>query len=347
MKITHALAISSIALSSLFTSTYADAGYRDSFISFEVKTNTIFSKKNIKKKVYPASMTKILTAYIILRDVKDLKKITKISKNAWGYKFRHGSRMFLEPNTEVTIEDLLKGLLIQSGNDSAIALAEFHSGSTKSFVKVMNKTAKAIGMMDSNFANPNGRHNKNHYTTASDFKLLIDKTLKETPEIIKFTTLKSFKYNGISQHNRNKMLDTANSIGLKTGYTPQSGYNLTSCFDENGGFFCTIEFGSNNPRRRFANSIKAKEKYFSDKKVYQIDPQIIYLNDKHNKYTINIPSKFTKLINLDESIETTVIRKMHSAQNENQNVDILIKSDKWEEKIKAVLLTTELPSGST
>lgn len=324
----------------LLTSTYASANYKDSFISFEAKSNTVFSKKNIDKKVYPASMTKILTAHIILRDIKDLKQTAKISKKAWGYKFRHGSRMFLEPNTEVSIENLLKGLLVQSGNDAAVALAEFHSGSTEEFVKEMNKTAKNLGMQNSNFINPNGRHNKNHYTTADDFRKLVTNTLKETPTIKRFTTTKQFKFNNIVQYNRNKAIDYPNSIGLKTGYTPQSGYNLSSCFDERNGYFCTIEFGASNPDSRFVNSINDKKKNYSNKKVFDIEPQTIKLNQKNETYTINIPDTYVKLVNINEEVTTRALRTTRPAKNGSiQDIQIKVIADSWEESIPATLKT--------
>lgn len=332
--------ISTCAILLLITSGYTNAKYRDSFISFEAKTNTTFSKKFINKKVYPASMTKILTAHIILRDIKNLKQKASISKKAWGYNFRHGSRMFLEPNTQVSIENLLKGLLVQSGNDAAIALAEFHSGSTEEFVKEMNKTAKSLGMNRSNFVNPNGRHNKKHFTTADDFRKLIIATLSTTPEIINFTTTKQFKYNEIIQYNRNKAIDYPNSIGLKTGYTPQSGYNLSSCFEEKNGYFCTIEFGAKNPNSRFTNSVKDKEKNFSGKKVFDIKPQTIRLHDEKETYTITIPNPYIRIISKDETVSTKALRTKRPAKNgSTQDIEIKIMADSWEDSIPATLKT--------
>lgn len=331
--------IKTLLLTTLISSTYAQAKYRESFISFEVKTKKVFSKKNEDKRVFPASLTKIMTAHIILRDIKNLNEKTTISKNAWGHKFRHGSRMFLEPKTEVSINDLLKGLLIQSGNDAAVALAEFHSGSRSRFVEEMNATAKRLGMKNSNFKNPNGRHHRKHYTTASDFRLLIIETIIKTPEITNYTTKKSFKYNDIIQYNRNKAIDYNNSIGLKTGFTPQSGYNLASCFYERNGFFCTIEFGAARPEIRFENTIDAKNKFYNDKKVLDIEPQKIQLQDSKNSYTIKINHGFVKLIERDENITTKVIRTSR-APNKEQNVEIEIKSENWEEKLPATLKTT-------
>lgn len=323
-----------------FTTTYANAKYRDSFISFEAKTNTIFSKKHIEKQVYPASMTKILTAHIILRDIKNLKETTTISKKAWGYKFRHGSRMFLEPNTVVSIDNLLKGLLVQSGNDAAVALAEHHSGSTEEFVKEMNATAKDLEMDSSHFVNPNGRHNKNHYTTADDFRKLVTATLKDTPNIKEFTTTKQFKFNNIIQYNRNKAIDFPNSIGLKTGYTPQSGYNLSSCFEERNGYFCTIEFGASNPDSRFENSKNDKQKNYSNKKVFDIEPQKITLNEKDKVYTITITDTYRKLIDISEDITTRAIRKTRPVNDgRTQDIEITLTADSWQETIPATLTT--------
>ncbi|WP_371189231.1 D-alanyl-D-alanine carboxypeptidase family protein [Thalassotalea maritima] len=248
-------------------STSAFAKYANSFLSFEVKTAKTFTEQNINLKVYPASLTKILTAHIILRDTQELTDTTEITKTAWGYKFKNSSRTFLEPGMRVDIDSLLKGLLIQSGNDAATALAEYHSGSVKEFVKEMNKTAKDIGMDNSNFANPHGRHDKNHYTTASDFKKLIEHTLALTPTILEYTTLRKFTFNEITQYNRNRTLREDGAVGLKTGFTPQSGYNLSACYSVNNAMFCTLNFGETTPNKRTQKSLDALNKF---KQTYQV-----------------------------------------------------------------------------
>lgn len=300
-----------ICLLLIFSPTVLAYKYKESFISFEANT-----KKNLKssfkdKKVYPASLTKLLTAYIILRDTDNLATRTTISKKAWGFKFENSSRMFLEPRTTVSINNLLKGLLVQSGNDAATALAEHHSGTLKAFVMEMNKTAKKLGMLKSNFTNPHGRHNKNHFTTANDFKALVIAITKNTPEIYKYTTLESFKFNHIIQYNRNKTLGHLNSLGLKTGFTPQSGYNLASCYDINKGIFCTIEFGNPRSSERFLNSMAAAEMFFDTFEVFHpinIDQVFeigssLYTVSEHNQKSILIDKgdKPSVKINFDDS----------------------------------------------
>lgn len=263
---------SKIIMFAMFCSltTEAQAGYRQSFISFETKTGTVLSKINPYKKVYPASMTKILTAHIILRDIEDLDQLTTISNNAWGHRFGNSSRMFLEPGMRVSVESLLLGLMVQSGNDAAVALAELHSGTVEDFAVEMNKTANHLGAKNSNFINPHGRHNRDHYTTAYDFMQITSGVLKLTPEINNFTQEEYFTFNGITQYNRNKAIKHPSNIGLKTGFTPQSGYNLTSCYAHNNGNFCTIEFGNEQSGERFSNTFNEFENNFRLRKVFTI-----------------------------------------------------------------------------
>ena len=227
----------------------------------------------VDRKVYPASLTKLMTAFIILKNHTDLNQTVKISKNAWGHRFSNSSRMFLEPEMNVTVDNLLKGLLVQSGNDAAIALAEFHSGTTSNFVKEMNDTASELGMKATRFANPNGRHNRNHYTTANDFMILVSAILHQTPHIKSYTMLRDYTFNDIIQWNRNRTLKLEDSIGLKTGFTPQSGFNLAACYTVNQGIFCTIEFGARSIKERKTRSIEKYRGIFKSKQVYALEIQ--------------------------------------------------------------------------
>lgn len=246
------------------------AKYKEGYISFEVKTDTVFKKVNEHNSIYPASITKLMTAFIILRDHEDLDTQVEISKNAWGHRFSNSSRMFLEPNMKVSLRQLLNGLLIQSGNDSATALAEFHSGSVKKFVTVMNSTAKKIGMKNTNFENPHGRHHKKHRTTAFDMMLLVKVIFAKTPKMTEFTRKHEFEFNDILQWNRNRTLKTQTSVGLKTGFTPQSGFNLAACYEINEGIFCTIQFGAKSIEERYTQSINAYNEVFKHREVYSL-----------------------------------------------------------------------------
>jgi len=326
----------SICILLIFSNISCAYDYKKSFAVFEIKSKKMIKEKFIKRKVFPASLTKILTAHIILRDTKDKNDITTISKKAWGHRFENSSRMFLEPRTEVTIDSLLKGLLVQSGNDAAIALAEYHSGSVKKFVREMNKTAQKLGMSGSNFTNPNGRHNRKHYTTAEDFKKLIIEVDRSTPEIYDYTTIKQYKYNNIIQYNRNKTLKNDKSIGLKTGFTPQSGFNLASCYKINNGKLCTLEFGSNSSKSRFIRSSAALEIFEKQNKVYETPnmPKIIEI--ENSLYKNITPLKIHTLIKKAElpiysiKLETNTCTKVCPAK-------VILKTDD-KTIIKQVLL---------
>jgi D-alanyl-D-alanine carboxypeptidase (penicillin-binding protein 5/6) len=285
----------------LFSNISRAYDYKKSFIVFEIKSKKTIKESFINRKVFPASLTKILTAHIIFRDTKDIRELTTISKKAWGHRFENSSRMFLEPRTEVTINSLLTGLLVQSGNDAAVALAEYHSGTVKRFVKEMNRTAKELGMSGSNFTNPNGRHNRKHYTTASDFINLIIEVDSKTPQIYDYTTIKQYEYNDIIQYNSNKTLKNEKAIGLKTGFTPQSGFNLASCYKINNGKLCTLEFGSNTSKSRFTRSFEALDIFAKNNKVYEtpeIDKKIEIENTLYKNTT---PLKIHTLIKKTES----------------------------------------------
>jgi len=307
LKLAKHLFILTILIASINT----HAKYKKSSIVFETHSNTTFSTNNSNKKVYPASLTKLLTAHIILRDISDTGIKVTISEKAWGHKFRFGSRMFLEPNMKVSYRQLLSGLLIQSGNDAAIALAEGHSGSEKAFVQEMNKTAKRLNMTGSNFKNPNGRHNKDHYTTASDFKKLINAIFKTTPQITKYTSKKEFTFNEIPQSNRNKSLINNKSVGLKTGFTPQSGFNLASCFELNKGIFCTVEFGANTSSERFVKTNKAFRDVFSKHKLVHINAFRKTIKLEGQEYFMTL-DKDISLITLEkDTVKTSLKRKKH------------------------------------
>ena len=291
--------------------TNSTLAYRKGFIAFESKTGDIFESERANEKVYPASLTKLMTAYIILNSHSNLAQKANISKNAWGHKFINSSRMFLEPGMNVSIDDLLKGLLVQSGNDAAIALAEFHSGSTEKFVDVMNNTAKELGMKDTNFENPNGRHNKYHYTTANDFKKLISTILRNTPQITSYTKLQHYSFNDIMQWNRNRTLKTNESLGLKTGFTPQSGFNLAACYQLNNGNFCTIEFGASSIEDRKTRSLKSYEEVFKLKEVYEVSALNKLISVEGFMYQLHLDPIYV-LEDSGNKVDAKLIRDKHT-----------------------------------
>ncbi len=191
-------------------------------------TQKVMLSKNSNRPMFPASMSKVMTLFIAFERLSDgtLSMSDKflVSEKAWRM---GGSKMFVEVNTKVTVRDLLYGIIVQSGNDACIVLAEGLAGSEERFVDLMNATAQTLGMSDSHFKNVTGWPHNDHYTTASDLATLAHSIIHKFPKLYRLFQEKSFTYNGIKQGNRNPLLYTySGTDGLKTGHTKASGYGL-------------------------------------------------------------------------------------------------------------------------
>lgn len=201
-----------------------------SFILIDFNSGKVLAEKNADKRLAPASLTKIMTVYVIFRELSNghltLDEKVTISKKAWQ---TGGSRMFVEVNKQVSIEDLLQGVIIQSGNDASVALAEHVAGDESTFSAMMNQHAKRLGMLNSHFENSMGLPRKNHYTTARDLATLTSAVISEFPDYYRWDSQKEFTYNNITQPNRNKLLWRDKSVdGVKTGYTEEAGYCMVT-----------------------------------------------------------------------------------------------------------------------
>ncbi len=190
----------------------------------------ILAQDNADARMEPASITKLMTGYIVYKYLQEGRiKLTDpvtISEKAWR---AEGSRMFVQVNSKVPLEDLILGMDIQSGNDATIALAEYVAGSEQAFVELMNKEAVMLGMNNTHFTNSPGLPDPNHYTTARDIAALLRAIIKQFPEDYKRYSLREYTYNNIRQQNRNRLLDLDNSVdGGKTGHTNSAGYCLAA-----------------------------------------------------------------------------------------------------------------------
>jgi len=193
-------------------------------------SGTVLASKDADLKLAPASMTKIMTALIVFRELNhgnlNLNDQVRISEKAWR---TPGSRMFIEVNKFVTIDDLIHGMLVQSGNDATVALAEHIAGDESTFAQLMNQVAKDLGMKNSHFTNSSGLPDEQHYTTARDLSILTRALIIESPELYKINAIKEYTFNGITQQNRNKLLWRDSTVdGVKTGHTEDAGYCLVS-----------------------------------------------------------------------------------------------------------------------
>ena len=193
-------------------------------------TGKVLAENNADARLPPASLTKIMTTYVVFRELSNghlhLDDTVTISEKAWK---TSGSRMFLELGNQVTIQNLLHGVIIQSGNDASVALAEHVAGDEATFSDMMNQHAARLGMNNSHFKNSDGLPSPDHYTSARDLAILTTALIKEFPEYYRWFSQKEFTYNKITQQNRNKLLSRDESVdGVKTGFTDDAGYCLVA-----------------------------------------------------------------------------------------------------------------------
>lgn len=234
------------------------------YLLIDADTGKVLVENNAKLQLPPASITKMMTSYIVSEEIEAgrLKEtdLVRISDDAWrrGGTKSGSSTMFLNPRSEVPVSDLLRGVIIQSGNDASIALAQHVAGSEDAFADIMNQQAQLLGMKDSNFVNATGWPAEEHLTTAHDLAILAQALINDHPEHYKIYAEKYFKYNGINQPNRNKLLFLPNSYvdGIKTGHTKEAGYGLVSSGVRDGMRLIAVVMGTNSEKQRAAESNK-------------------------------------------------------------------------------------------
>lgn len=221
-------------------------------------TGTVLLDKSADVAMGPSSMTKLMTAYLVFDALKQgritLNTKFPVSVNAWR---KGGSRMFVAEGSEVAVGDLIQGMIVQSGNDACIVLAEGLSGTEESFVNNMNLVGKKIGLTQSHFKNTNGWPDEGHLMSAKDLVTLAVRLYEDFPEYMHYYSQKEYTYNGIKQINRNKLLHRNLGVdGFKTGYTEDNGYGITVTAEQNGRrVFLTIN-GLENPKERIAEAEK-------------------------------------------------------------------------------------------
>ena len=203
------------------------------YLLIDVTANQVLAAKDPDMAVEPASLTKLMTAYLVFDALKsrkiDLKQTLPVSERAWKMP---GSRMFIDPKMRVPVEDLIKGMIVQSGNDATVALAEGVGGSVERFVQLMNDQAKVLGMKNSTYRNPEGLTEAGHSTTARDLGILATRLMRDFPEFVPYYAIKKYRYEGTpaaNDSNRNLLLFRDPSVdGLKTGHTNAAGYCLVA-----------------------------------------------------------------------------------------------------------------------
>ena len=243
-----------------------------SYILIEPNTNTIIAEFNSDSQIEPASMTKIMTSYIladqIANDLVSLDDQVLISEKAWRME---GSKMFIEAGKKVSISDLLKGIIIQSGNDASVAIAEYAGGTESGFVDLMNSYAASLGMDNTIFQNSTGLPDDNHFSSAKDLATLTSHFINKFPYEYSLYKEKQFTFNNIKQLNRNKLLwRDESSDGVKTGHTQSAGYCLVGSAQRGNMRLITVVAGSKSDNDRFLSSQRLLEygfRFFATQKV--------------------------------------------------------------------------------
>ena len=232
----------------------------------DLSTNEILLEKNSTEKTYPSSMTKMMTALVAFEKIKDgslsLDQEFLISKKAWKM---GGSKMFIEVDKRVSVYDLLLGVVVQSGNDASIAIAEGISGSEEIFAIEMNNLGKKIGLTGSNFTNSSGWPDDNHYTTAEDLAKIAQYTIENHYELYQMYKISDFTYNGIKQDNRNPLLYTFEGAdGFKTGYTEAAGYGLVGSAERGDRRLIVVLNGLESSKSRAQESLRLMDWGFNN-----------------------------------------------------------------------------------
>jgi len=244
----------------------------NSYILVDFHSDTVIAERDPEERVEPASITKLMTSYLVFAEIRDgnlaLSDEVLISERAWRMP---GSRMFVEVGNRITVEELLKGVIIQSGNDASVALAEHVGGSEEVFAGMMNDAAARLGMTGTSYTNATGLPDPDQYTTARDIAKLAAALIREFPEFYQWYSEREYTFNGIRQHNRNRLLWRDPSVdGLKTGHTSSAGYCLVTSANRDGMRLISVVMGTDSEEARATASQSLLNYGFRFFETYQL-----------------------------------------------------------------------------
>jgi len=301
-KTTSILILSGLVASVTFAASAEDMQYgitppqitAQTYVLMDYNSGAILTALNPDQRQYPASLTKMMTSYVVGTALKQGKihneDMVTISETAWGRNFPDSSKMFLNLNQQVSVGDLNKGIIIVSGNDACVAVAEHISGTVANFVDTMNKYVQQFGLKNTNFTTPHGLDDPNQYSTARDMAIIGAHIIRDLPEEYKIYAEKDFTFNKIKQPNRNGLLwdKTINVDGMKTGHTSQAGYNLVaSATSPNNMRLISVVMGVPTYKGREVESKKLLQWGFANfetlkahKANEKISTQSVYYGDK-------------------------------------------------------------------
>ncbi len=311
-----------------------------SYILIDATTGQVIIEKNSEEPVPPASLTKIMTAYIVAEEIisgnLNLSDLVHISEKAWRME---GSKMFVGVDTQVSVEDLLRGIIIQSGNDASVAVAEHIAGSEAAFADMMNQYAEMLGMEQSFFMNASGLDTELYFNTMSarDLSLLAQATIKRHTEFYPMYAEREFTYNGIRQSNRNTLLFRDRNVdGLKTGWTDAAGYCLVASAERDGMRLISVVTGTASEEARAIETQKLLTygfRYYETHKLYD-----------SNQVLANVPvySGASDVVDLgiENDVYVTIPRGQAEEMKASVDVDEVIRAPITDRQIMAVVKVT-------
>ncbi|MFO8156512.1 MAG: D-alanyl-D-alanine carboxypeptidase family protein [Thiohalospira sp.] len=250
-----------------------------SHILVDYHSDHVIASNNAHERMEPASLTKLMTAYTVFHELEkgniDLDEKVRISEAAWRMP---GSRMFVEVNSEVSVEELLKGLIIQSGNDASVALAEHVAGSEDAFAGLMNEHARNLGMDNTRFTNASGLPEDELYTSAHDMAVLAKAVIEHFPDFYSWYSEREYTYNGITQYNRNRLLWRNPHVdGLKTGHTRSAGYGLVTSAERDGMRLISVVMKTAGEEARAQETQKLLNhgfRFYTTHRLYEADTRL-------------------------------------------------------------------------
>ncbi len=290
-----------------------------SYLLMDFHSGRMLADHNSDQRLEPASLTKIMTTYAVLRELKSgnlsLEDEVQISEKAWR---TAGSRMFIEVGKKISVEKLLKGMIIQSGNDASVALAEHIGGSEEVFAEVMNGHARRLGMTNTNFVNATGLPHENHYTTARDIAILSRTLITEFPDYYPWFAIKEYTFNNIKQYNRNKLLWRDKSVdGIKTGHTESAGFCLAASAKRNDMRLISVVMGTGSENARAQESqslLNYGFRFFETHRLYGAD-------DALNKVRVWKGDKEELAVGVSKDLYVTIPRQQYNKLKAEMTLD--------------------------
>jgi len=315
-----ALLLSFFSLTASAQAIPAPALAAKAWVLMDHATGQVLASNTPDERIEPASLTKLMTAYLTFAAIKAgtiaLDQPVPVSDAAWR---QEGSRMFIEPRKPVTVQELIRGVIVQSGNDACVALSELIAGSEEAFAALMNREAKRIGLTGTHFMNSTGLPDPQHYTTARDLSLLAAAIIRDFPEFYSLYSMKEYSYNGITQPNRNRLLWLDSTVdGMKTGHTSTAGYCLISSAQRGPRRLISVVLGADSDAVRAQESLKLLNfgfQFFDTVKLYSADQSLSQFRvwkGKANEVAVGFTSDF--VMSLPKGQAEKVVATLESRQ---------------------------------